>query len=51
MVRTELHGYAGDNDISEISKVVALKANVNEKDAVGLTLLHVASGEGAAEAE
>ncbi len=30
---------------------MSLKANVNEKDSVGLTPMHVASGEGSAEDE
>ncbi len=36
-------GMVGDNDTSAISKLMSLKAKVNEKDSVGLTPLHVAS--------
>ena len=50
MVWTELHGAAGDNDGAAIRRLVAGRANVNERDGAGLTALHVAAGEGATDA-
>ena len=49
MVRRVLNGYTSNNDTSAISKLASPKTYVNEKDYVGLTPLHIASGEGSAE--
>lgn len=47
---SELHSAAGENQTQLISRLVSSRANVNEKDGVGLTPLHVAAEEGSNEA-
>ena len=47
---TELHSAAGDDNVQEIERLLAARADINATDNAGLVPLHIAAGEGAAAA-
>jgi len=47
---TLAHSAAGDNDINELGRILAAHTDLNVSDNAGLVPLHVAAGEGAAQA-